>query len=270
MKNGTCFIVGAGIFQGMSVMPETDDYIIAADGGYTHLRNLGIEPDVLIGDFDSLEVIPEHRNLIQHSPIKDDTDMALAAAYAAREGYRRFLIYGGLGGRLDHTMANLMLLNSMAKAGLEVYLAGEGSIITAVSEERVVFPKEFTGMISVFCLGEPCTGVTEYGLKYGLDDEELKSGMTLGVSNEFLGKESYIEVKRNVLTVMWEEKNGLPLRRTRINQDKKEDACGEGDEAGSSDETAASSLVSRMGWNSMQNENETFESDRYSENRRKL
>ncbi|MCD8021752.1 MAG: thiamine diphosphokinase [Lachnospiraceae bacterium] len=89
--------------------PEPGDLVIAADGGYRYLQKLGVEPDILMGDFDSLEIVPEHRHLIRHSPIKDDTDMALAVAWAEKAGYETFFLYGGLGGRLDHSLANLLL-----------------------------------------------------------------------------------------------------------------------------------------------------------------
>ena len=259
MNKGRCFIVGAGSFQGMPIVPEDQDFIIAADGGYTYLIQMGMEPDVLIGDFDSLDLIPEHRNLIRHSPIKDDTDMALAAAYAAKEGYQTFIIYGGLGGRLDHTMANLMLLNSMAQAGLEAYLIGEGIIVSALRNERIVFSKECEGTFSAFCLGEACLGVTEYGLKYGLDHAEVKSGMTLGVSNEFLGQECYVEVKKNVLTVIWDEKNGLPIRREKQEEEIENNI--------SDMNKIAASIVSEMGWRSTQdNEAGCMESEHYNDN----
>ena len=249
MKDNYCFIVGAGMFSGMSIQPQKGDLMIAADGGYTYLLQAGMEPDVLIGDFDSLDLIPEHRNLIRHSPIKDDTDMALAAAYGAKEGFRKFILYGGLGGRLDHTIANLMLLNSMARAGLEVYLVGEGIIITALYQERVVFSEVCSGTFSAFCLGESCSGVTEAGLKYSLNDEALMSGMTLGVSNEFTGHESYVEVKQNVLTIIWDEKNGLPSDRHKLLENTEEKAFG---------------FVSEMGWRSMQNgEDELLQTKRF-------
>ena len=77
-EKNTCYIVGAGSFDGMTVLPQPGDLVIAADGGYTYLKELGIEPDVLLGDFDSLSLVPEHEHLVRHSPIKDDTDMALA------------------------------------------------------------------------------------------------------------------------------------------------------------------------------------------------
>ena len=76
-KEPACFIVGAGSFDGFLTEPQEGDLVIAADGGYAYLKRLGREPDVLMGDFDSLKEIPQ-RELIRHSPIKDDTDMALA------------------------------------------------------------------------------------------------------------------------------------------------------------------------------------------------
>lgn len=210
MKRKTCFIVGAGAFDGMISPPEADDLIIAADGGYEYLKNMGMEPDVLLGDFDSLEYLPQHRNLIRHSPIKDDTDMALAAAYAKEQGCRRFFLYGGLGGRLDHTLGNIQLLAGLSRAGLEAYLIGEGNILTAITEEQIRFPAEFTGMISVFCLGDQAEGVWERGLKYGLADAVLTCDRALGVSNEFTGQESSIAVRKGTLLILWGARNGLP------------------------------------------------------------
>jgi thiamine pyrophosphokinase len=213
MDKKTCILVGAGSFDGMLIRPQDGDLVIAADGGYTYLKELGIEPDVLLGDFDSLKRVPEHRHLERHSPIKDDTDMALAAAYAMEQGYRRFLIYGGLGGRLDHTIGNLQLLIGLSRQGAEAYLIGEGNIITAITQERVTFSSEAEGMISVFCMSEPAHGVWERGLKYTLTDATLVCDKALGVSNEFTGQESFIEVRGGTLVLMWGSANGLPQQR---------------------------------------------------------
>ncbi len=265
MKKKTCFIVGAGSFDGMSIGPEKDDLIIAADGGYNYLKQMGIEPQVLMGDFDSLEVLPEHQNILRHSPIKDDTDMALAVAYAAEQGYRRFFLYGGLGGRLDHTMANLQLLNSMSRQGLESYLIGEKTVVTAITKERITFSAECSGMLSVFCMGEAAEGVWERGLKYQLTDAVMTCDRTLGVSNEFTGKESWIEVRKNTLQIVWDEKNGLPIKRNMIDSgrnivEKTETAeKGEKTEAEKRAKEPKSSagseyIVSRSGWNAIHGE----------------
>ncbi len=215
MDRKTCVIVGAGSFDGMMERPDEGDLVIAADGGYTYLKEMEIEPDVLLGDFDSLEVAPEHQHIIRHSPIKDDTDMALAAAYAQEQGCTRMMLYGGLGGRLDHTIANLQLLMGLSRAGVEAYLIGGGNVITAITDERICFGAQAQGMISVFCLSEPARGVWERGLKYSLTDMTLTCDITRGVSNEFTGQESYIEVKDGTLVILWGQKNGLPEGRER-------------------------------------------------------
>lgn len=216
MKKNICFIVGAGNFDGMSIRPEQGDLVIAADGGYEYLKGLGIEPDVLMGDFDSLQIVPEHRHLIRHSPIKDDTDMALAAAYGEQEGFGRFLLYGGLGGRLDHTLANLQLLTGLSRKGYAAYLIGEGNIITAITGERLEFSAQNQGMLSVFCAGERAEGVSETGLKYLLDHAVLTCDRALGVSNEFIGEKAAVEVEQGTLMLVWGVSEGLEERRFRI------------------------------------------------------
>ncbi|MCD8395829.1 MAG: thiamine diphosphokinase [Lachnospiraceae bacterium] len=212
--NKRCFIVGAGEFDGFPgfAAPDEGDLLIAADGGYRYLKKMGMEPDVLLGDFDSLDIVPEHRHLIRHSPIKDDTDMALAVAYAEKESFQTFFLYGGLGGRLDHTLANLHLLTQMARKGQEAWLIGQGTILTAITNGRLLFPEQASGMLSVFCQGERAKGVFEHGLKYELEDAVLTCERALGVSNEFTGSRSSIAVKDGTLLVMWDAANGLPQR----------------------------------------------------------
>lgn len=197
----------------MSVRPGPGDLVIAADGGYEHLKKEGIQPDVLMGDFDSLKRLPEHEKLIRFSPMKDDTDMTMAAAYGAEQGCERFIIYGGLGGRLDHTLANIQLLAGLSRAGGEAYLMGEGVILTAITTERLTFAADARGMLSVFCIGDRAAGVWERELLYTLTDAVLTCDRATGVSNEFIGRESSIEVKNGTLLILWDEKNGLPLRR---------------------------------------------------------
>lgn len=246
-EKNICYIVGAGSFDGMTVLPQPGDLVIAADGGYTYLKELGIEPDVLLGDFDSLSLVPEHEHLVRHSPIKDDTDMALAVAYAVEQGYRRFFLYGGLGGRLDHTMANLQLLNGMSARGLEAYLIGQGNIITAITAERISFDSSAQGMISVFCMGPPASGIWERGLKYSLTDAVLTCDKTLGVSNEFTGQESSIEVHDGTLLILWEDAVGVPAGRQPLGK-----AGFNGDRGGQGDGRAdAHALISELGWSTM-------------------
>ncbi len=218
-----CFIVGAGEFDGFEIKPSAKDLVIAADGGYQALLDTGRKPDVLIGDLDSIklqdlptggQVFPQDLKLIRHSPVKDDTDMALAAEYAVKKGCRQLFLYGGMGGRLDHTIANLQLLTSLSKEGLEAYLIGQGICITAVTDGSVAFSEKAEGILSVFCFGKPAKGVTEHGLKYTIRDAVLTSERALGVSNEFIGCRSRVEVKNGTLLLIWDCMNGLPERGT--------------------------------------------------------
>lgn len=119
-----CFIFAAGTFYGLRRKPEEpEDLVIAADAGYRTCRELGIVPDLLLGDFDSMEQ-PEDFANIHRSPVeKDDTDTMLAVKTGLEQGCGEFYLYGGTGGRrLDHTLANLQTLLYLRRRGARGYL----------------------------------------------------------------------------------------------------------------------------------------------------
>ena len=105
---GSCILIGAGDFGGLLEPIQRDDYVIAVDGGLNHAKRLGIIPNTILGDFDSLGFVPDGSTAF---PIeKDDTDMMLAVKHGLRECHERFIIYGGMDGRrLDHTVANFQI-----------------------------------------------------------------------------------------------------------------------------------------------------------------
>ena len=203
---GTCVIVGAGEVIEEEIHVDSGEYVIAADGGLEYLAHRGISADMALGDFDSLGHIPEHENLVVHPAMKDDSDMMLAVQEGLRLGWRQFRIYGGLGGRLDHTVANLQTLIYLAKQGGRGELIGNGVHITAINNGSVQFDPAHKGYISVFCLSGRAGGVWIKGLKYTLEDAELTSDRPLGLSNEFLGVESEIGVKNGALVILWYDK----------------------------------------------------------------
>ena len=103
-----CIIFGAGSYYGMERRPEPGDYIIAADGGWQYCKQEGIVPDLLLGDFDSLAVVPDFAHIHRVPVEKDDSDMMLAIKDGLAHGQREFHLYGGMGGaRSDHTLANM-------------------------------------------------------------------------------------------------------------------------------------------------------------------
>ncbi len=194
-----CYIVGAGDCRKLDINRETDDIVIAADAGIKHLEKSGMVADYIIGDFDSLGKNPEGENVIALKPEKDVTDMHAAVEIGIEKGFSEFVIYGATGGRLDHTLANIQLVASLAEKGMKASVRDGETVITAVCNSSVSFSSEHKGYISVFAHSDVCTGVTVKGLKYELENAELKNMFALGVSNEFIGKESSISVDKGIL-----------------------------------------------------------------------
>ena len=212
---GNCIIFCAAGFTGLAAPLGPDDFVIAADGGLAHTDKLGITPNEIIGDFDSLGFTPEGANVF---PVeKDDTDAMLAVRRGLALGYKTFFLYGSLDGpRLDHTIANFQTLQYLADHGAAGYLVGNDFIRTVVKNGGLRFPAGKTGTISVFCMGKDAEGVSLQGLYYPLENGALTAGFPLGVSNHFTGKEAKISVKNGSLLVLWDRKNGFPKSVKRI------------------------------------------------------
>lgn len=201
---GKCYIIGACGFN-EDIKPEADDFVIAADGGYDALIKKGIKVDCVMGDFDSLGYTPEHKNLVVHPCEKDDTDTRLAVEHGYSLGYRKFLIFGGIGGRLDHTLANMQTLLGLCRMGAEAYLIGEGKIITVVENGSFEFSGSESGYLSLFPCDGAVSGVCLKGLKYTLDNAELVSDRALAVSNEFIDEKAIVRVDNGALYMIWYE-----------------------------------------------------------------
>lgn len=204
----TCVIFCAGEFDRLVQPLENTDLIIAADGGLRHLTRLGVTPDILIGDFDSLGYTPEGAQVF---PVeKDDTDSMLALRHGLERGCRRFVLYGSLDGpRLDHTIANLQSLLFLAERGAEGFLVGNRYIAMVLTNGSVTFPESATGILSVFCMDGTAEGVTLSGLKYPLENGQLSSRFPLGVSNHFTGCPATATVKNGSLILLYDRSNGL-------------------------------------------------------------
>ena len=202
-NNKICYIIGAGEFYPNGLAPGPGDLIIAADGGYAHLQGCGIEPDIVIGDFDSLPEQPVHPNIIKLNKEKDCTDTFAALNAGLREGHNVFHIYGGTGGRADHTHANIQSLVYLARNGARGLLFGKDYIITAIRNTTVYFDSGYNGYISVFAHSGAAKGVYLKGLKYELENAELSDAVPLGVSNEFTGVESSVTVKDGTLVIIF-------------------------------------------------------------------
>ena len=201
---GTCIIFCAAEFDALAKPPASDDYIIAADGGLKHTNALGVTPDAVLGDFDSLGFVPEGANVF---PVeKDDTDAMLAVRHGLALGFREFMLYGSMDGpRLDHTIANFQTLQFLADRGASGYLVGRDYLVTVVKNGKLTFPAGCSGTVSVFCLGADATGVTLKGLYYPLENGTLTPAFPLGVSNHFTGEEGEVSVENGSLLIVWDK-----------------------------------------------------------------
>ena len=198
---GICYVVGAGDFYG-GFTPSVDDLVIAADGGYDTLRSLGIRCDLLIGDMDSRGACSAEIETLTFPVEKDETDMHLAYLEGVRRGYSTFRLYGGVGGREDHTFANYSLLLMGKLAGHSLTLVSCDCDVTVIKNETVTISGEVGDGVSVFAFGGEARGVTLRGLKYTAEDISLAPEFALGVSNELADTECSICVADGALLVM--------------------------------------------------------------------
>ena len=182
-----CVIIGAGELFG-DVKLDTGDYLIAADGGLDHIKSLGLTPNVIIGDFDSVSdarEMPEGIEVIRHPVEKDETDSYLAYRLGYERGFREFHIFGGTGGREDHTFANYCLLLKAKNEGCNAFLYGKDQISTVIKNEKMRIFGNPGASFSVFALGAIASGVTVKGAKYEAEKVTLTPDFPLGVSNSF-------------------------------------------------------------------------------------
>ncbi len=207
--NKVCHIVGAGDFCEKEILRRENDIIIAADGGLKSLENIGITPDFIIGDFDSLAYKPKLKNVITLPCEKDITDTQAAIDKGIEEDCDYFKIYGGTGGREDHTIANIQNLVNLSQKGYRGEMVDKDRIITVLLNGKIEFDKNYKGVISVFSHSDISEGVSETGLKYTLDNVILTNSKPLGVSNEFTGKNAAVEVKDGILLIIYDRQNGI-------------------------------------------------------------
>ena len=208
----TSFVIGEKNIEREGLQNCETDLIIALDGGLVFCAENGITPDYIIGDFDSLPV--EKKFLLEKYPQehvmrlpceKDDTDMLAAIKFAMEKRISDFVIYGGLGGRLSHTIANIQCLLYLKERGLNGVLIGKDTKAFLLQNETFTFSEQQEGFLSVFAYSEKAEGVTLKGLKYELEDAELTAAYPLGVSNEFIGKEAQVRVRNGILFIVMDK-----------------------------------------------------------------
>lgn len=158
--------------------------------------------DLVVGDFDSLPVPPAGVPVERHPVRKDDTDMMLAVKLGLQAGLDRFVLYGGLGGRLDHTLANIQTLHYLCRRGARGFLTDDAQTMTVIGDSTLTFVPHATGTVSVFALTDRAV-VTLTGLSYPVTDQVLTPDVPLGVSNAFTGAAAAVTVSEGAVLVLW-------------------------------------------------------------------
>jgi thiamine pyrophosphokinase len=185
-----------------------DDYRIGADGGTHHILALGLRPDVIVGDLDSVgaQVVAELEAAgvaVERHPIaKDQTDLEIAIERALRDGADEVLLVAALGGRLDQTLANLLILGQRDWP-VPVRLA-EGNEVAEIlhggEELQILTPPG--SIVSAIPLSATVTGITYTGLQYPLENATLALGSTRGISNAVATSPATIAIDGGILLVI--------------------------------------------------------------------
>lgn len=199
-----CFIIGAGDNSGTIFDRKNEDFIIAADGGYKILRQLGIEPDLIIGDFDSMDFVPSGDKVIRYPVKKDKTDMAISIEEAINRGYKQITIFGGTGGRIDHTIANLQLMAWASRKGISINMIDKSNEYHAITNNQIEITGKEGKLFSVFSMSEKAFNVSIIGGEYEAENIDLSGDNPLGVSNAFKKEQVMVKVEQGTLLVIKE------------------------------------------------------------------
>jgi len=211
-----CFIftggkVYADSLSELGIVILEDDLVIAADSGYLSARRLGVMPHLLLGDLDSLDKSLVSQSELEDlekiivSPIKDDTDTQLAVDTAIVRGAVSITLVGGLGGRLDHTLSSVFLLEYINQKGVKAIMTdgrnrvrvmcAHGDSITASVDKGYKY-------LSLVSLTDKCEGVSISGVYYPLDGVELTRSYSYAVSNEITAECARVELSKGVMLVI--------------------------------------------------------------------
>lgn len=199
----TCYIIAGGPFDGFFDKIEESDMVVTADKGYEYAKAENIRIDYAIGDFDSTNK-PDFDKLIILNPIKDFTDTEAAIRFAIERGYENITIYGGLGGREGHTVANIKTIFHYKNKDVNIKLKAKNKEVFVVDSKFTYDYQDKDFYVSIFSLAESSV-LDIRGLYYELDNYEMKNDDSLGVSNQTNERDFEINVKKGSLLVIFED-----------------------------------------------------------------
>lgn len=190
---------GAIAEKNISEEPGAEDLIIAADAGYHNAKKLGVTPQILLGDLDSLkkgEPLPDDLEILQVPAEKDDTDTQLAIKVALEKGATELVIIGGLDGRLDHTLSNLAILEDLNAKHVRALMTNGQNRVRFIRDNGLILLRDGFRYFSILAADPVVKGVTVDGCKYPLKKAKLTRANQYAVSNEIVGNCALIEIRK--------------------------------------------------------------------------
>lgn len=201
-----CVIIGGGDCSASFLKENIDlenDYIICADSGYDYAISADITPALLIGDFDSISAVPEGLNIISLPVEKDVTDCVAAFDEGVKKGFKSFVLFGGTGGRFEHTFANISLMAKASQSNIDFVILDEKHTFRSITDSSIKIERKENQQISVFAYGGRAFGVTEKGFHYPLWDYTLDPfDGALGTSNDIVEEFGEISVRKGTLIII--------------------------------------------------------------------
>jgi thiamine pyrophosphokinase len=178
-------------------------FVICADKGVVHAKKLGIAPDLIVGDFDSLGYKPDNDcRIMSFDPEKDDTDLMIAVKEAVKRNKKCIEIYGALGGRLDHTIGNIQALAYAVQNGASASLISDSDIATVYKPGKYEVKNKKGFSLSLFSFSEKVCALTLSGVKYPLENGCITNSFPIGVSNEIIGETADIAFEKGLLLLV--------------------------------------------------------------------
>lgn len=175
----------------------SDDFIVCADSGYSFAKKAGLTPNLIIGDFDSLkEELPQNTEVVKLNTHKDDTDTEHCVMECIRRGYKDFLLLGSIGGRTDHTFANIATLAFLSEYNYNGIARNNGEEIRILKEGSYEMNNKKGLIFSVFPYGCESVNVTYKGAEYMLNNKTLTYNVSRGISNVFVDDNAEITINR--------------------------------------------------------------------------
>lgn len=214
----TACLVLNGQLEDYDYIREVMDYntyelIIAVDGGANHLYRLGIMPNYILGDLDSID--DDIRSYYEASDVvfkkfptkKDETDAELAVWMVEEEGLLGIDIYAALGGRIDHELANIQLLYYILDRGMYPRIISEREEIYILRNEEMNLKGSIGDIVSIIPVKGDARGITLANMEYSVEELDLKYSVTRGISNVMLDEDAYINVRDGCILVIKNIKN---------------------------------------------------------------